>query len=276
MGEPSINRPISLDAKIGLLRRGVATNPHSPTILLRLAEALAEKGEAKEAADIFRRAYLLKPFLWFGRPGSNPQNLRDEAAAMIEHGAIFSSTIAALAIGEARLGHAKEVKRLVDYDRFFRDTVLEAPSGFDLAGFNAALATEIKSNIRFYGEAEGRAIRNAWRDNSVMRSKGPACCAFAAAIRQEVERYIANLPKSYGPSLHEIMSGGFRTCRLGRCVGWGEPSSKPYSYLRLGERSSITSWSRRVPASPAASKAGCILGRRRTEVCPPNKVGPNV
>ena len=113
-------RPFSPDAKIALLRQGLSMKPHSPTIMLRLAEALAEKGETKEAAKIFRRAYLQKPFLWFGRPGGNPEDLRDEAAAMIEHGAIFSSTIAALAIGEARLGHADEVKRLVDYDRFFR------------------------------------------------------------------------------------------------------------------------------------------------------------
>jgi hypothetical protein len=192
----AITHTISPDLKIALLRQGLLTKPHSPTVLLRLADALAEKGEAKEAADIFRRAYLLKPFLWFGRLGGNPESLRDEAAAMIEHGAIFSSTIAALAIGEARLGHANEVKRLVDYDRFLRDTMLEPPSGFNLAGFNAALAAEIKSNLKFYREPEGRAIRNAWRDNSVMRSQRLACRAFAAAVRQEVERYIASLPKS--------------------------------------------------------------------------------
>ena len=64
-------------------------------------------------------------------------SLRDEAAAMIKHGAVFSSTIAALAIGEARLGRASEVKRLVDYDRFFKDTMLQPPNGFDLTAFNA-------------------------------------------------------------------------------------------------------------------------------------------
>ena len=153
-----MNTPILPDAKIALLRQGLLTKPHSPTVLLRLAEALAEKGETKEAADIFRRAYLQKPFLWFGRPGGNPESLRDQAAAMIEHGAIFSSTIAALAIGEARLGHVKEVKQLVDYERFLRDTMLEPPNGFDLAGFNAALAAEIKSNLQYYREEQGRAI----------------------------------------------------------------------------------------------------------------------
>jgi hypothetical protein len=187
---------ISPDAKIALLRQGLLAKPDSPMVLLRLAEALAEEGKAAEAAETFRRAYLLGPFVWLGRPGASSERLRDEAAAMIEHGAIFSSTIGALAIAEAHLGHADEVERLVDYDRFFRDTILEPPSGIELADFNATLAAEIKSNLTFYQEPNGRAIRNAWRHDSLMRSQRPACRAFAAAIRREVESYIASLPKS--------------------------------------------------------------------------------
>jgi hypothetical protein len=189
-------RSISPDAKIALLRRGLQAKPHSQMVLLRLAEALAEKGESKEAAETFRRAYRLGPFPWLGPLGTAPQGLRDAVAAMVGHGAIFSSTIATLAIAEAHLGHTDEVKRLVDYDRFFQDTMLEPPSGFELADFNAALAAEIKSNLTYYHEPEGRAIRNAWRDDDVMRSQRPACRAFAAAIRLEAERYIASLPKS--------------------------------------------------------------------------------
>src|SRR5437588_6878274 len=104
-----MNPTISPDAKISLLRQGLLTNPDSQMVLLRLAEALAEKGEWQDAADTFRRAYLLGPFPWLGRPEAAPARLRDEAAAMIEHGATYSATTAALAIAEALLGHAEEV-----------------------------------------------------------------------------------------------------------------------------------------------------------------------
>jgi hypothetical protein len=47
---------ISPDAKIALLRHELFAKPKSPILLQRLAEALAEKGEIQEAADVFRRA----------------------------------------------------------------------------------------------------------------------------------------------------------------------------------------------------------------------------
>ena len=189
---------ISPDAKIALLRHELLAKPKSPMLLRRLAEAFAEKGEMQKAAEVFRRSQLLQPFSWIGRPGVDPQNQRDEALGMIKHGAIFSSTIAALAIGEARLGHTEEVQKLVDYDRFFRDVMLEPPSGLTRVDFNAALATEIKSDLTFFGEPKVLATRYAWRNNAIMCSKHPSCIAFTTAIRQEVERYILDLPKSSG------------------------------------------------------------------------------
>lgn len=188
---------ISPNAKIALLRKALS-GKQSSMLLLRLPEALAEKGEMQEAADVFRRALLLKPFCWIGRPGVEPKSQRDEALGMIKHGAIFSTTIAALAIGEARLGRAEEVRKLVDYDLFFRDVMLAPTNGCSLVDFNAALASEIKSNLKFCEEPEDHATRNAWRHDSLTRSKQPACIALAAAIKREVERYIADLPRSAG------------------------------------------------------------------------------
>ena len=187
---------ITVDTRIALVRQGLLAQPNSPKVLLRLAEALAEKGESTEAADVFRRAYLQAPVPWLGRPGASPDDQRAEAAALIEHGAIFSATIATLAIALANSGHPEEVERLVDYDRFFQDTMLEPPAGLGLEDFNAALAAEIKTNLKFYEKPKGRAIRNAWRDDDIMRSARPASRAFAAAIRSAAERYIASLPKA--------------------------------------------------------------------------------
>jgi hypothetical protein len=136
--------------------------------------------------------------------------LRDEAAALIEHGAAFSSTIATLAIAEARLGHTRAVERLVDYDRFFEDTVLAPPGGQSLDAFNAALAAEIRSNLTFYATPKGRAIRSAWRDDDVMRSPRPACSAFAAAIQAASERYMAKLPAAADHPFLKSRPGKFK------------------------------------------------------------------
>jgi hypothetical protein len=191
----ALNSP---DAKIALLRQALSANPQSQLLSLRLAEALIDKGDTQAAAELFRRAYLLKPFIWNGRPGANPQTQRDDAFAMIKHGAIFSSTISALAVGEARLGHKEEVQKLVNYDLLFRDFIMDPPSGYGRADFNRAFAAEIKSDLTFYGEPAKRAIRNAWRHDSVMRSNQPACTAFTASIQREVLRYIADLPRWTG------------------------------------------------------------------------------
>ena len=72
---------------------------------------------------------------------------------------------------------------------FSENTILQPPAGLALADFNASLAAEIKSHLTFYRKA--MAIRNAWRDNNVTQSERPAYRAFTAAIRREVERYIA-------------------------------------------------------------------------------------
>jgi hypothetical protein len=191
-----MNTAFSIDAKIALARQGLAARPSSTKVMLRLAEALAEKGEAREAAETFRCAYVRSPIPWLGRPGAGAADVREEAAALIEHGAAFSSTIATLAIAEANLGHPVAVERLVDYDRFFEDSMLDLPAGLALEDFNAALAAEIRSNLTFYGAPKGRAIRSAWRDDDVMRSSRPACQAFAAAIQAAAKRYMANLPVS--------------------------------------------------------------------------------
>jgi hypothetical protein len=70
---------------------------------------------------------------------------------------------------------------------------LDPPSGFSRLDFNAALAAEIKLDLKLYGEPEGQAARNAWRNDNVMRSKQAMCVALRTAITREVERYIADL-----------------------------------------------------------------------------------
>jgi hypothetical protein len=188
-------------ARIALLRQAVRAQPQAAALLCQLSEALAEVGEHAEAADLFRRAYLLQPHSCTvakendGLGFRDAAKLRDYASALIEQGVAYSLVIAALAIGEAHLGNRGAVQRLVDYDRLARDYIMDAPDGYDQASFNGALADEIKSDLRFYDEVPAKAIRRAWRQDGLIESRLPASRVWAQTVRREVDRYIAALPQ---------------------------------------------------------------------------------
>ncbi len=188
-------------ARIALLRQAVRAQPQAAALLRQLSEALAEVGELGEAADLFRRAYLLQPHSCTiakendGLGFHDAEKLRDYANALIEHGVAYSLVIAALAISEAHLGNRGAVQRLVDYDRLARDYVVDAPDGYDQTSFNGALADEIKSDLRFYDAVPAKAIRRAWRQDGLIESQRPATRVWAQTVRREVDRYIAGLPQ---------------------------------------------------------------------------------
>jgi hypothetical protein len=124
----------------------------------------------------------------------NAGRLRTYSRSLIANGVAYAPVIATLAIAEAHLGNGAEVQRLVDYDRLFRTTIMEPPSGRDRNSFCDALANEIKSDLKFHDAPPGRAIRRAWRHH-MSEPALPASQAWAKAIRHEVDRYIATLPK---------------------------------------------------------------------------------
>jgi len=184
-------------ARIALLHQAVRTQPQSAALLCELSETLAEAGQEREAASVFRRAYLLEPNICtkaLARVGSaGAARLRTYCRSLIANGVAYAPVIAALAVAEAHLGNGAEVQRLVDYDRLFRSYVMAPPDGYDQNSFYCALANEIKSDLRFYDAPPNRAIRHAWR-RSVTGSALPASRAWIQAVRREVDRYIASLP----------------------------------------------------------------------------------
>jgi hypothetical protein len=187
------------DAVIDLLRQAAERSPRPEKLLFQLSEALSAAGRDQEAADVFRRAYLARPdsSLFVPGPNTDPRRLRARARALIAHGAIFSPVIAALAVADVMLGEASEVRRLVDYDRFCRWFTVEPPRTFAGIDFNAALATEIKADLVFYGGADTTkhlATRGAWRNNNVLTDRSPACLALAEIVRESVHRYTEDLP----------------------------------------------------------------------------------
>ncbi len=190
-------------ARIALLRQAVAVRPKSADLILKLADALADRGEYDEFAQLFQRAYRLAPSSrttlgnWSPETGTEKaRKLRDKSQALIDRGVIYSPVVAALAICEAILGNKSEVKRLVDYDRFFAVSRSIIPSRFVETGcdFYKSLTDEIKANVRFYDAPRSKAIRKAWRHDDFMNSNLPACRELAKEIRRRVDQYIARLP----------------------------------------------------------------------------------
>jgi hypothetical protein len=187
----------SPSARIALLRQAERMQLQSPALLYAISETLAEAGEAREAANVFRRAYLLEPDTCtnaLARIGfDDAGKLRTYSRALIDNGVAYSSIIAALAVAEARLGNAAAVRHLVDYDQLFRSTIMEPPDGYDQTSFRHELTNEIKSDLKFYDIPPNRAIRSAWR-HEINGSALPASRAWVQAIRREIDRYIAALP----------------------------------------------------------------------------------
>ena len=185
-------------ARIALLQQAMRTQPQSAALLRELSETLAEAGQEREAADVFRRAYLLEPGICskaMARVGSDHVGwLRTYSRSLIANGVAYAPVIAALAVAEAHLGNGAEVQRLVDYDRLFSSYVMAPPDGYDQDSFYVALANEIKSDLRFCDAPPNRAIRHAWR-RSITGSALPASRAWIRAVRREVDRYIAALPQ---------------------------------------------------------------------------------
>jgi hypothetical protein len=188
----------SASARIALLRQAERMQLQSPALLCALSETLAEAGEAGEAANVFRRAYLQEPDTCanaLARIGfDDAEKLRAYSRSLIDNGVAYSSVIAALAVAEARLGNTAAVQRLVDYDRLFRSTIMDPPDGYDQTSFRHALTNEIKSDLQFYDVPTNRAIRRAWR-HEMNGSALPASRAWVQAIRREIDCYIAALPQ---------------------------------------------------------------------------------
>jgi hypothetical protein len=259
-------RTLPEKARIALLQQAVRTQPQSAALLCELSETLAETGQEREAANVFRRAYLLEPNICtkaLARVGfADAGRLRTYSRSLIDNGVAYAPVIAALAIAEAHLGDGAEVQRLVDYDRLFRSTIMDPPDGYDQDSFHGALANEIKSDLRFYDKPPNRAIRHAWR-RSVTGSTLPASRAWVQAVRREVDRYIAALPQE---SDHPFAASRPSDYVLGAWAVVSDGASYHVSHIHVRAWMSGVYYVVRPPVSrDAASRRGWL------EVGPPEE-----
>lgn len=203
------------DAVVALLRQAVSRSSR-PALLYQLSEALWARGDAREAAEVFRDAFAADPdgSVFVPRPGTDGRRLCDRAQSLLDHGVIVSPVIASRAIAAAMLGDVAGARRLVDYDRFCRRRPVAPPAGFEGADFDAALSAEIKSDLRFYDGEDTEAhlaTRLSWRNNHVLDQRSPACQALAGIVHDEVDRYMAELPDDAG---HPFVASRPRSFRL--------------------------------------------------------------
>ena len=212
--------------RAALLRQAVSQQPGSSELLYQLSAALAEAGSHRESARVFKEAYLLKPQVRpvlerrpESAPGENARRLRNRAGSLIEHGVVFTPVIAAFAQAEALLGADAEVRKLVDFGRFFRCYSMPAPNGLPPADFNTRLAAEVRSNLKFYDAPGDRAIRKAWRNNVLFSEQFPLAWSLSLALREEVKRYMHALPSEPGHPFLDARPGEFVI------EGWGVVSS---------------------------------------------------
>lgn len=187
----------SARARVMLLQQEVADSPASASARYALSAALAETGDHAAAAEVFRSAFLLDPggfSSWLRQPANRAAATasRDRAADLISRGAAFSYAIGWLAVAEARLGHVDAVKKLVDYESFFRCTTFEQSGSSDFA-FHSTLAAEIRSDLRYYEVPANRAIRRGWRHDRVLEAGLPGCQALRLMITESVRRYMAQI-----------------------------------------------------------------------------------
>ena len=223
---------VSISAKIALLRQAVERNPDAPAWQFELSAALAEAGEERESAAVFRRAFVHdpKPVGWLQGVAEETapyatRVVRDRMRSLIAHGTIFSPVIAALAIAEAHLGNEAEVRRLVDYDRFFSCGTTGAPEGSTERNPFTSGSRGIRADLRFYDQPESRSIRKGWRNNGIVGSELPASRALIRLIRDQVDRYIASFAgkiRIIGSVLRapapSMLSRGGPWCRMARAI----------------------------------------------------------
>lgn len=204
----SMERP-SAATRADLLRRALRTNPKSADTMLALAAALSELGEEAESARVFAQALFLKKWRTLPMLGkrtapvpATAAAIADRARSLIDNGVGYSAVIASLAVAAAIAGDERQVRELLDFERFFRLGTLGAPDGMDIDRLNALLESEILSNLEDYVEPKDRAIRYAKRNNLIFRVDSPGFLALRRSLQEAVDAYINTLD---GPSHHPFL-----------------------------------------------------------------------
>lgn len=193
------------DPRLAALAHAIEGRPDAAALFYELAESHWRQGDADGYAHFFRRAFLLEPISHIGQPAgiagydrASAPALRARAHALVAGGAAFTPAIAALAVTAAQLGRGDEAQRLMDHATLLRTGRIAPPDGVALEAFNAAVAGEIRTNLRYYGEPGGRAIRHAWRFNGLLRENSPHLRRLVGILRKTVADYIAALPRDAG------------------------------------------------------------------------------
>jgi len=164
-----------------------------------LAAARWRARDLEGFARFFRRAFAIRPTTRLLDFTDNSKacalEVRDRARALIDHGVAYAPVIAALAVAETRLGNDAATQYLMDYDRFVQQSAIVPPEGSSIEAFNRALASEIKTNLKYYDSPPDLAIRRAWRFEGFGRATTPALRELIRLLRVQATHYIDRIPE---------------------------------------------------------------------------------
>jgi hypothetical protein len=188
-------------ALLSLLRSGRTGAPAPPAMLYRLADLLAEEGRFDDFADVYRQAFQRMPMM---RPAldddasvplaARAARLRRLAQALVDREVRYAPVLAALAVAEAMTGNQPAVRRLIDYQRFFRPGAAGPDIYLGGEGFSAALEREIRTKLAFESGQSRTPLRGGWRHDGILDSRTRACRALKREISRQVDRYMTELP----------------------------------------------------------------------------------
>ncbi|MDX2104423.1 MAG: putative 2OG-Fe(II) oxygenase [Alphaproteobacteria bacterium] len=189
----------------------LATDPAAHAAALAdLGKALLRQGYHDAAEQHWRTALALDPgqsnaikrlaALMLPRGGAAELlHLCDKAVAA---GKANSRVLAAKALALANLGRIDEARAVSGWDRFFHQSSMPPPPGWEsLAAFNAALATAMLVHPALRYDRYGSASSKTWRVDEPSTGGSPLVAALEAHIAQAVNGWIGMLEGTDHPWL---------------------------------------------------------------------------
>lgn len=184
-------------------REAIAAKPGFVEAQLQLGNVLQALGRLDEAIDAYRRLLTTAPdmadahnnlakALWArGR-------LADALAACDACLARSPGNTAALAFKAVLLDEAgaqAAARQLLDFERFLRTSIIEAPPGYpDLAGFNAALVRRVANHPTLVLAPRRHATREAKHTAELAAEQAGPIADLLGVVDRAARRYLAEMP----------------------------------------------------------------------------------
>jgi uncharacterized protein (TIGR02466 family) len=202
---------------LAMAREALRRDPRHADARFTLARLLEEDGALDEAARVLadplapvdRRLARLAGTVRLRR--GDPRGAADDFARALALAPDDQSAIAQRGLALALAGEPDAARGWLGQGRFVARVRLAVPTPFtDAAGFNAALAHDIRHHSRLRFEPVGLAAKGGYLTEDLLADRTPAILGFERALRAAIDAYIAAIPDDAGhPFLRAVPRGGY-------------------------------------------------------------------